>query len=113
MSTIQQSSRALDRTLGVWFQNIHQGMVKRPRFRGFEPWDPVRIASFINTIMKYLPVGSTLTLDIAGRHKFASRYVARGDPIASSKGTQQLLDGHQRFAAFLYSVRALSGAARI
>ena len=113
MSIMQQSSRALDRTLGVWFQNIQHGMVKLPRFQRFEPWDPGRITSFLSTIMKCVPVGLTLTLDIAGREKFASRYVARAEPIASSKGTQHLLDGQQRFTAFLYSVLALSGAAPI
>ncbi len=39
MSIMQQSSKAQDRTLGVWFQNIQQGMVKLPRFQRFEAWD--------------------------------------------------------------------------
>lgn len=33
MTIMQQSSRAQDRTLGVWFQHIQQGMVKLPRFQ--------------------------------------------------------------------------------
>ena len=36
MSIMQQSSKAQDRTLGVWFQNIQQGMIKLPRFHRFE-----------------------------------------------------------------------------
>lgn len=39
MSIMQQSGKAQDRTLGVWFQNIQQGMVKLPRFQRFEAWD--------------------------------------------------------------------------
>ena len=113
MSIMRQSSRALDRTLGVWFQNIQQGMVKLPRFQRFEAWDRGRITSFLNTSINNLPVGVTLALDVAGREKFASRYIATAHPISSSTVTQHLLDGQQRLTAFLYSVRALSGAAPI
>ena len=76
MSIMQQSSKAQDRTLGVWFQNIHQGMIKLPRFQRFEAWDRGRIASFLNTIINNLPVGVTLALEVAGPEKFESRYIA-------------------------------------
>jgi hypothetical protein len=46
MSIMQQSSKAQDRTLGVWFQPFSKGMVKLPRFQRFEAWDRGRIASF-------------------------------------------------------------------
>ena len=35
MSVMQQSSRAQDRTLGVWFQHIQQGMIKLPHCDSF------------------------------------------------------------------------------
>lgn len=76
MTIMQQSSRAQDRTLGVWFQHIQQGMVKLPRFQRFEAWEHSRITSFLNTIINNLPVGVTLELDVAGVEKFESRYVA-------------------------------------
>jgi hypothetical protein len=69
MSIMQQSSKAQDRTLGVWFQNIQHGMVKLPRFQRFEAWDRGRIASFLNTIINNLPVGVTLALEVAGQAK--------------------------------------------
>lgn len=50
MSIMHQSSRAQDRTLGDWFQQINQGAVKLPRFQRFEDWDRGRIKSFLNTI---------------------------------------------------------------
>jgi uncharacterized protein with ParB-like and HNH nuclease domain len=75
MTIMQQSSRAQDRTLGVWFQHIQQGMVKLPRFQRFEAWDRSRITSFLNTIFNNLPVGVTLALDVAGVEKFEVSYV--------------------------------------
>jgi hypothetical protein len=100
MTIMQQSSRAQDRTLGVWFQHIQQGMVKLPRFQRFEAWDRSRITSFLNTIINNLPVGVTLALDVAGVEKFESRYVATAEPKGPGTVTQHLLDGQQRLTAF-------------
>ena len=104
MSIMQQSSKAQDRTLGVWFQNIQQGMVKLPRFQRFEAWDRGRIASFLNTIINNLPVGVTLALEVAGQENFESRYIASSDPETPGTVTQHLLDGQQRLTAFWRSM---------
>lgn len=104
MSIMQQSSKAQDRTLGVWFQNIQQGMIKLPRFQRFEAWDRGRIASFLNTIINNLPVGVTLALEVAGPEKFESRYIATSDPESPSTVTQHLLDGQQRLTALWRSM---------
>lgn len=100
MSILQQSSKAQDRTLGVWFQDIQQGRVKLPRFQRFEAWDRGRIASFLNTIINNLPVGVTLALEVAGEEKFASRYLVTAEPEKPGTVTQHLLDGQQRLTAF-------------
>ena len=100
MSIMQQSSKAQDRTLGVWFQAIQQGQVKLPRFQRYEAWDRGRITSFLNTIINNLPVGVTLALDVAGEEKFISRYIVSADPAVSGTVTQHLLDGQQRLTAF-------------
>lgn len=104
MSIMQQSSKAQDRTLGVWFQNIQQGMIKLPRFQRFEAWDRGRIASFLNTIINNLPVGVTLALEVAGPEKFESRYIVTSDPESPGTVTQHLLDGQQRLTAFWRSM---------
>lgn len=104
MSIMQQSSKAQDRTLGVWFQSIQQGMIKLPRFQRFEAWDRSRIASFLNTIINNLPVGVTLALEVAGSEKFESRYIATSDPAKPGTVTQHLLDGQQRLTAFWRSM---------
>ena len=100
MSTMQQSSKAQDRTLGVWFQIIQQGQVKLPRFQRMEAWDRARINSFLNTVINNLPVGITLTLDVAGREKFISRYISTAEPDSAGPVNQHLLDGQQRLTAF-------------
>jgi hypothetical protein len=99
MTIMQQSSKAQDRTLGVWFLQIDQGSVKLPRFQRFEEWDRGRITSFLNTIISNLPVGITLVLEVAGAEKFVSRYISSAE---RTKGTvtQNLLDGQQRLTAF-------------
>lgn len=101
MSIMQQSSKAQDRTLGVWFQHIQQGMIKLPRFQRFEAWDRNRIVSFLNTVINNLPVGVTLALDVAGKEQFESRYISTAEPKnASGVINQHLLDGQQRLTAF-------------
>ncbi|MCY4358034.1 MAG: DUF262 domain-containing protein [Gammaproteobacteria bacterium] len=100
MSIMQQSSKAQDRTLGVWFQAIQQGQIKLPRFQRYEAWDRGRITSFLNTIINNLPVGVTLALDVAGEEKFISRYIKSADTAVSGTVTQHLLDGQQRLTAF-------------
>ena len=104
MSIMQQSSKAQDRTLGVWFHHIQQGMVKLPRFQRFEAWDKNRIESFLNTIINNLPVGVTLALEVAGQEKFESRYIATAEPKSMGTVTQHLLDGQQRLTAFWRSM---------
>lgn len=100
MSIMRQSSKAQDRTLGVWFQQIQTGSVKLPRFQRFEAWDRGRIGSFLTTIINNLPVGVTLALEVAGQQKFVSRFVTTSDPEAPEPVTQHLLDGQQRLTAF-------------
>lgn len=99
MSIMQQSSKAQDRALGVWFHQIDQGSVKLPRFQRFEAWDRVRITSFLNTIISNLPVGVTLVLDVAGPEKFVSRYISSAERTTGTV-TQNLLDGQQRLTVF-------------
>lgn len=96
---MQQSSKAQDRTLGVWFHQIDQGSVKLPRFQRFEAWDRGRITSFLNTIISNLPVGVTLVLEVAGPEKFVSRYISSAERTTGTV-TQNLLDGQQRLTAF-------------
>lgn len=101
---MQQSIKAQDRSLGVWFQNIQQGTIKLPRFQRFEAWDRPRIVSFLNTVINNLPMGVTLTLEVGGKEKFDSRYIVSSEPLVPTTVTQHLLDGQQRLTAFWRSM---------
>lgn len=104
MSIMHQSSKAQDRTLGVWFHHIQQGMVKLPRFQRFEAWDRGRVTSFMNMVISNLPVGVTLALEVAGAEKFESRYISTAAPAHAATVMQHLLDGQQRLTAFWRAV---------
>lgn len=98
MTIMQQSSKAQDRALGVWFYQIDQGSLKLPRFQRFEEWDRGRITSFLSTIISNLPIGVTLVLEVAGAEKFISRYISTAERMSGTV-TQNLLDGQQRLTA--------------
>ncbi|MBO6657820.1 MAG: DUF262 domain-containing protein [Pseudomonadales bacterium] len=104
MSIMQQSSKAQDRSLGVWYQNIQQGQIKLPRFQRMEAWDRGRITSFLNTVINNLPVGVTLALEVAGEEKFVSRYISTAEPESDGAVTQHILDGQQRLTSFWRSM---------
>ena len=48
MTIVEQSSKAQDRTLSVWYSAIEQGTIKLPRFQRMEAWDRNRIASLLH-----------------------------------------------------------------
>ncbi len=99
MTILQQSSKARDRNLGEWYEQIRTGQLKLPRFQRFEAWDRGRVLGFLNTIVQNLPVGVTLLLEVGDKEKFESRYVATA-PETSTRVTEHLLDGQQRLTAF-------------
>lgn len=99
MNILQQSSKALDRTLGSWYVQIASGAIKLPRFQRFEAWDRGRVTGFLNTIIQNLPVGITLLLQVGDKEKFVSRYIATA-PESNERVTEHLLDGQQRLTAF-------------
>lgn len=70
MTIMQQRRRANERTLGVWFRQIQQGMLKLPRFRRVEAWDR---SPFLNTINN-LTLGVGPALELAGVERFGLRY---------------------------------------
>lgn len=99
MSTIQQSSKALDRPLSDWFLSISNGQIKLPRFQRHEAWDRHRISSFLNTALHNLPVGVALVLEVGDKEKFISRFIKTAEDNKQERVTQHLLDGQQRLTA--------------
>ena len=67
MSIMQQSSKAQDRTLGVWFQAIQQGQVKLPRFQRYEAWDRGLILKFASAVVNNRHVDAAQAVNGAER----------------------------------------------
>lgn len=99
MGNTQQSNTALNRSLGQWFARIQSGQLKLPRFQRFEAWDRSRVRGFLDTVIRNLPVGITLLLEVGDREKFDSRYIATA-PATGATVSEHLLDGQQRLTAF-------------
>lgn len=95
-----QSSSAQNRCLGDWYNMIKLGQIKLPRFQRMEAWDRNRIKSFIDTMIKNLPVGVSLIYERGDDEKFISRYISTSEPENPQRLTEYLLDGQQRLTAF-------------
>ena len=92
------SLEARNRLLPDWFTRIRTRQTVLPRFQRFEAWDHGRIAQMFNTILRKLPVGSSLILEIGEKEPFISRPL-KGAPATGERVTEHLLDGQQRLTA--------------
>ena len=90
--------QAHNRKLGEWYGMIKRGKIKLPRFQRFEAWDRHRICSLIEMVIRNLPLGITLVLEIGEREKFISRFLKTA-PERSGRVYEHLLDGQQRLTA--------------
>lgn len=86
---------AQNRNLPDWFTRVRLLQTKLPRFQRFEAWDHSNITQMFNTILRGLPIGATLILEIGNEEPFISRPL-KGAPATGERTTEQLLDGQQR-----------------
>ena len=89
---------ARNRPLPEWFTRIRTGQVKLPRFQRYQAWSHADVASLLETVLKGLPAGAVLTLDVGDAELFKSR-VMEGAPEPTARCTEHLLDGQQRLTA--------------
>lgn len=90
--------QAHNRPLPEWFNRIRTGQLRLPRFQRFEAWGPSQIAALLEAVLRGLPSGALLILEVGGREQFVSRPLL-GAPEPSEKCTEHLLDGQQRLTA--------------
>lgn len=86
---------AQNRSLRDWFTRIRTRQIVLPRFQRFETWNHTTITQMFNTILRELPVGATLVLEIGEEEPFISRPIS-GAPKTGERVTEHLLDGQQR-----------------
>ncbi len=90
---------ARNRPLPDWFTRIRTHQTVLPRFQRFEAWGHANVTLLFNTILRGLPVGALLVLEIGDEEPFISRPL-EGAPDAGERVTEYLLDGQQRITAF-------------
>lgn len=89
---------ARNRRLCDWCGKVQRAEIKLPRFQRFEAWDRNRICSLVETVIKNLPLGITLILEVGDKEKFISRYLSTA-PEINGRVYEHLLDGQQRLTA--------------
>jgi hypothetical protein len=89
---------ARDRPLPDWFTRIRTHQTVLPRFQRFEAWGHDNNTQLFNTILRDLPIGAVLILEIGNEEPFISRPL-EGAPTDGERVTEHLLDGQQRLTA--------------
>jgi hypothetical protein len=89
---------ARNRSLPDWFTEIRSGQLRLPRFQRYESWSHNNIGNLLENVVRGLPSGATLVLEVGDQEQFVSRPVA-GAPAHSFKPNEHLLDGQQRLTA--------------
>lgn len=94
---------AHDRFLPEWFSRIRSRQITLPRFQRFVAWGHSEVSGLLTTVLRGLPSGATLILEVGDEEKFQSRTIPDA-PISGEKVTEQLLDGQQRLTALWRSL---------
>lgn len=89
---------ARNRTLPDWITRIRTRQIMLPRFQRMEAWGYKEITDLLEAVLRGLPVGSVLILEIGDEMPFVSRPMA-GAPETGERVTELLLDGQQRLTA--------------
>lgn len=94
---------AHDRFLPEWFNRIRSRQITLPRFQRFVAWGHGEVSGLLITVLRGLPSGATLILEVGDEEKFKSRTMVDA-PESGEKVTEQLLDGQQRLTALWRSL---------
>lgn len=95
--------KAQDRTVKDWVMQIRSKKLGLPRFQRFEAWGPTIITDFLTSIIRELPVGVSLILEVGNKPQFEYRYL-HGTPERGENLKELLLDGQQRLTALWRSL---------
>lgn len=94
---------AHDRFLPEWFNRVRSRQITLPRFQRFVAWGHGEVSGLLTTVLRGLPSGAALILEVGDEEKFKSRTMADA-PETGEKVTEQLLDGQQRLTALWRSL---------
>ena len=94
---------ARNRSLDDWFTRIRSRQIVLPRFQRFEAWTHRTVAGLLDTVLRELPAGALLVLEVGVEEPFVSRTMA-GAPKEGDRIAEHLLDGQQRLTALWRSL---------
>jgi hypothetical protein len=94
---------AHDRFLPEWFSRIRSRQITLPRFQRFVAWGHAEVSGLLTTVLRGLPSGAALILEVGDEEKFSSRTMVDA-PESGEKVNEQLLDGQQRLTALWRSL---------
>ena len=94
---------ARNRPLGDWFARIRTRQLVLPRFQRFEAWTYKNVTGLLDTVLRGLPAGALLVLEIGDSEPFVSRPMI-GAPQTGDRIVEHLLDGQQRLTALWRSL---------
>ena len=94
---------ALNRNIPTWFQQAESGQLRLPRFQRYEAWGHNEVAALLEVVLRGLPVGAVLILNVGDNEQFESRPIS-GTEAAGPRCTEHLLDGQQRLTALWKSL---------
>ncbi len=94
---------AHDRFLPEWFNRVRSRQITLPRFQRFVAWGHGEVSGLLTTVLRGLPSGATLILQVGDKEKFKSRTMVDA-PESGEKVAEQLLDGQQRLTALWRSL---------
>jgi len=95
--------QAHDRFLPAWFDRIRDRQITLPRFQRYTAWGHAEVSGLLTTVLRGLPSGAALILQVGDEEKFISRTMLDA-PESGNKVTEQLLDGQQRLTALWRSL---------
>ena len=94
---------ARNRTLDDWFTRIRTRQLMLPRFQRFEAWTHRHVTGLLDTVLRGLPAGALLVLEIGDDEPFVSRPMVAA-PATGDRIVEHLLDGQQRLTALWRSL---------
>lgn len=99
LKSLKEKMEARQRPIKDWLTKVRTRQLLLPRFQRFEAWEARTIADFLTSIVRELPVGSTLILGTSGENlPFICREIT-GAPSKGERANELLLDGQQRLTA--------------
>ena len=64
---------ARNRRLDEWFMYLRTGQIMLPRFQRHEAWGHQEVSSLLESVLRGLPTGATLILEVADKPPFEER----------------------------------------